>query len=39
MNVPGTILPANWTWRMPVPLEALAADAAWTGAVREALAR
>lgn len=39
VNVPGTTNEVNWTWRMPVSLETLASDKAWTGAVRKALAR
>jgi 4-alpha-glucanotransferase len=27
INVPGTVNEVNWTWRMPTPLSALAADA------------
>ena len=39
VNVPGTVGPHNWTWRMPVTLEALRADHASSGRVKAWLAR
>ncbi len=39
VNVPGTISGTNWTWRMPVSLEGLAADPEWAGKVGRAVDR
>lgn len=39
VNVPGTIADTNWTWRMPVTLEDLAADREWIGKAGRAVAR
>ena len=30
INVPGTVDDVNWTWRMPIAVDALHADAAMT---------
>jgi len=35
VNVPGTVAEANWTFRMPQDLDALAADAATTSRLRD----
>lgn len=39
INVPGTIAGTNWTWRMPVTLEDLAADRDWIGKAGRAIDR
>ena len=39
VNVPGTIADSNWTWRMPLSLEDLAADPEWVGRVARAAGR
>jgi len=39
INVPGTLLPTNWTWRCPVCLEHLAADNSLSANVKALLAR
>ncbi len=35
INTPGSICPANWSYRLPVPLEQLAKDSTLVSAVRE----
>lgn len=39
INVPGTLADSNWTWRMPVRIEDLAADRDWVGRVSRAVDR
>ncbi len=39
INVPGTVADSNWTWRMPVTLEDLAADPQWAGRVGRSVDR
>jgi len=39
INIPGTLLHANWTWRCPATLEALLADGAACNAIRGFSAR
>ncbi|AEE17647.1 4-alpha-glucanotransferase [Treponema brennaborense] len=35
VNIPGSVSEFNWTYRLPVPIETLAQDAALIGAVRQ----
>ena len=39
VNVPGTMAPTNWTWRMPVKVEDLASDGEWVSRVARAASR
>jgi 4-alpha-glucanotransferase len=39
VNVPGTVGPHNWSWRLPLPIEAMLADEARISRIRDMIRR